>query len=110
MSSGYSVTRLASSTAPAETMRFAWALMAHSNRLRASRGEVPEDLGQLGGRVVVEVQELVEARLEAGVAADKLSHRLGVPGDDDDGVVAVVFHQLQERCDGLGQSICLGRR
>ena len=36
MSSGYSVTRLASSTAPAETIRFAWALMAFSNRFRAN--------------------------------------------------------------------------
>ena len=43
MSSGYSVTRLASSTAPAVIIRLAWALMAFSNRFRASNA-LPIDL------------------------------------------------------------------
>src|ERR1700750_869263 len=44
---------------------------------------------------------LVEARAKAGVRVEKVLHLSSVARGDDDKVIAVVFHHLQKRLDGL---------
>lgn len=60
-----------------------------------------EDLQELVGVVVFEVYVFVEAGAQAGVGVDEAGHELGVAGDDDDEVVAVVFHGFEEGVDGF---------
>ena len=51
--------------------------------------------------VVVERQSSGEPGGQAGVGTDEALHLVGVAGDDDDHLVAVVLHQLDQRRDGL---------
>src|SRR3712207_2628901 len=66
-----------------------------------------EYLDELLDAVVVEVDVLVEARAQPRVRVEEVLHLAGVAGDDDDEVVAVVFHHLQERLDGLAAEVVL---
>ncbi len=66
-----------------------------------------ENAHQLRPGVVLEVEELVEAGLEAGVGVEEFAHRLGVARDDHHEIVAVVLHGLEERLDGLAAEVVL---
>ena len=71
-----------------------------------------EDLLELIDRVVRELDILVEPGLESGIAVDELLHGLCIARDDDNQVVSVVLHSLEDRVDGfLAESvILLGQR
>ena len=62
-------------------------------------GETGEDLDELIVGVVVELQRQPEAAFQPGVRRDELGHWAGVPGDDDEQLVAVVLHPFHERID-----------
>ena len=47
-------------------------------------------------------------RLASGVLRDEVHHRLRVAGDDDDEVLPVVLHLLDERVDGLLRGLVPG--
>ena len=60
-----------------------------------------EDVQELGGGVVLEVNELVEAGGEAGVGLDELLHEVGVTGNDDDEGISVVLHGFEDGIHGF---------
>src|ERR1044072_5599521 len=59
------------------------------------------DLGQLRDREVGEVQVVRDARAHAGVRAKERVHPVLVAREDDDEVVALGFHDLQQDLDRL---------
>ncbi len=64
-------------------------------------GEGVEDRGDLVVGVVVERDRRAEPAREAGIGVDEPRHRRGIAGDDDDELVALVLHLLDEGVDGL---------
>ena len=50
----------------------------------------------------------VEAGFQARVGVDELVHQAVVASDDDDEVLAVILHGLQERVDGLQTEVVFG--
>ena len=59
------------------------------------------DREQLAVVIVGEVDVMGDARAEAGVGLEEPVHLVGVAGEDDDEVVAVVLHHLQQDLDRL---------
>ena len=64
-------------------------------------GDPVDDQHQLVGRVVLELERLGEPGGQAGVGVQEVEHLVGVAGDDDGDLVAVVLHQLDQRVDRL---------
>ena len=60
-----------------------------------------KDPHELVGRVVLEGDEVREARPQPRVRAQELLHEVSVAGDDDHKVVAVVLHGLEQRVHRL---------
>ena len=56
---------------------------------------------EFGSGVVLELDFLVEARVEAGVGAQEAGHLAGVAGDDADEVSAAVLQEGEQGVDGL---------
>ena len=83
--------------------------MYSSNASRASRLELVllllhheiGDLHELFGREVREVQVVGDARAHAGVGAEERLHAVLVAGEDDDEVLALGLHDLQQDLDRL---------
>ena len=76
-------------------------LGALAERVLGLGGEAPEDLDELVGRVVGEVDLAREARAQARVRLEEAPHQPRVAGDDHDEPVAVVLHPLEQRLDRL---------
>ncbi len=68
-----------------------------------------DDRDQLVGGVVGELDAAREAGGQARVGGEERLHLLGVAGDDDDHLVAVVLHQLQQGVHGLPAEVVAGR-
>ena len=67
-----------------------------------ARGEQPaRDGPQLRRRVGLEVEDVREARRQAGVPPEQGGHLRGVPREDDDDVAPPVLEELHERVEGL---------
>ena len=62
---------------------------------------VLEDLHQLAGFIIREVDILVETGTKTRVGLDEFHHFLGVSGNDDDEVITVVLHTLQQCVDSF---------
>src|SRR5450432_2495862 len=62
-------------------------------------GEQLRDLHQLVYAVIGKIQMMRDTRRHAGIAAEKGLHARLVAGQDDDEVIALVFHHLQQNLD-----------
>ena len=80
------------------------------HRVVGGAGELVQDADDLGVGVVLELDDRLEPAGEAGVLGDEHDHRVGVARDDDDEVVAVVLHLLDEGVDGLLAVLVAGER
>ena len=60
-----------------------------------------EDMGELLGGVVGELQPFVEAGGDAGVGIEEVEHLLGIACDDTDELAAQLLDGLQQRVDSL---------
>ena len=63
--------------------------------------QIEEDLRQFIGGIVVEMNGLGKAALQARVRIDEVVHLIGIAGHDTDELAPIVFQSLQQRVDGL---------
>ena len=66
-----------------------------------------EDLHQLVGRVVGEVDRPAEAALQTRIGRDEHGHLVRIAGGDHGEVVAVVLHELDDGVDRLATEVLL---
>src|SRR5205085_3551497 len=66
-----------------------------------SAAHLAEDAAELEGGVVGKLNVASETGLESGIGVNEPIHLIGIPGDNKDQPVAVVFHALEQRLDSL---------